>query len=176
MTPDLLAQIKANCEQTEGRIPHFYLDTKGNVTIGIGHYCPNVEAALLIPLSPMGAVASDYAAVQDAPPGLLAQSYSPMCDSRMTDADIDALLEDDLTACSAQLATKLPFDTAPDPAQCAVLDMAFNLGTAKLMSGFPSFVAAFKGGDWATCAKECHRKGISEERNLWTAKLFNTAG
>ncbi len=174
MTPDLLKQIKANCEQAEGRIAHLYLDTKGNVTVGIGHLVPSSGHAVNLELNPESAVASDYAAVRTAKPGMLASAYEPLCQSRMYPQDIDALLDDDLGQCHVDLNKRINIEPFPDPAQAAMLDMAFNLGVSGLMK-FSKLCSAALSGDWATAAAECHRKGISEERNHWTEQMFQRA-
>lgn len=38
------AEVIKNTEKYEGRIPHLYLDTRGLVTVGIGHLIPNKAA------------------------------------------------------------------------------------------------------------------------------------
>ena len=176
MTPELLAQIRVNCEGAEGRIPHFYLDTKGNVTIGIGHLVLSSDHAANLELEPESEIVSDYIAVKNSVPGLIASVYAPLCKTRMTDANIDALLDSDLAGCSGQLSHKFPgMDSFPDPSQAGLLDMGFNLGIGKLGSKFPTFCKAVDARDWATCAKECHRLDIPESRNVWTVNMFNEA-
>jgi hypothetical protein len=53
--------------------------------------------------------------------------------------------------------------------------MAFNLGVNGLISHFPRLIAAVKARDWKTCAAQCHRNGISDERNQKTLDLFRQA-
>lgn len=36
--------VSKTLEEYEGRIDHLYLDTKGKVTVGIGHMIPNAPA------------------------------------------------------------------------------------------------------------------------------------
>lgn len=174
MTKELLAQIKANCEREEGRVPHFYLDTRGGVTVGIGHLVPSLSHAVALALEPKSLVPSDFEAVNDAEPGLLAKAYEHLCHTRMTDEDIDARLSFDIAICEAQLDHRLDITTFPDPAAAACLDMAVNLGVAGLMT-YTKLCAAAKEGDWVTCASECYRHGISDQRNRWTAGLFREA-
>jgi hypothetical protein len=51
--------------------------------------------------------------------------------------------------------------------------MAFNLGLKGLLDGYPRMLAAVQAGDGATAAAECHRNGIGDERNTWTAAQFS---
>lgn len=39
--------------------------------------------------------------------------------------------------------------------QSVLLDMAFNLGVAGLVHGYPKMIAAMTAGDWTTAAAEC---------------------
>lgn len=43
-------EVIKNTENYEGRVPHLYLDTRGLVTVGIGHLIPNKSAMASIPL------------------------------------------------------------------------------------------------------------------------------
>jgi GH24 family phage-related lysozyme (muramidase) len=174
MTPDLLAQIKANCEREEGRVPHFYLDTRGAVTVAIGHLVPSLAHAVSLRMEPKEIIPADFEAVNAAEPGLLAKAYERLCHARMTDEDIDARLSFDIAICEAQLDHRLDITTFPDPAAAACLDMAVNLGVSGLMT-FTKLCAAAKEADWVTCASECYRHGISDQRNRWTAGLFRAA-
>ena len=45
----LKAKLKKKLFQYEGKIPHMYLDTKGYVTVGIGHLLKDVAAAQKVP-------------------------------------------------------------------------------------------------------------------------------
>ena len=75
-----------------------------------------------------------------------------------------------------KVAAALPkWNTYAEPAQEALFDMAFNLGLGGLKK-FPHMLRAVDAGDWATAAAQCHREGISEERNRATAALFLQAG
>ena len=43
-------EVIKNTENYEGRVSHLYLDTRGLVTVGIGHPIPNKSAMASIPL------------------------------------------------------------------------------------------------------------------------------
>ena len=54
------------------------------------------------------------------------------------------------------------------------MDMAFNLGNKGLVSKFPSFTRAAREKNWAKCAEECRRNGISKARNDEVRHLFES--
>ena len=56
--------------------------------------------------------------------------------------------------------------------QLAILDMAYNLGTTKFNDQFQNFIKAANANSEEGMLAEYHRKGISEERNKWTADLL----
>ena len=152
-------------------MPHLYLDTLGNATVGIGHLVPDFAAALSLPFSP-AITGREWHDLTTAPKGMRASAYRLDTQGRLTDAQIDALLEQDIAAVEALLRARFPeYASWPDAADAAMRDVAFNAG----LTGFPKLCAAARVGDWATCALECHRTGISESRNERTAQLFREA-
>ena len=165
-------------ESFEGRVPHMYRCTGGKVTIGIGHAIETPADALTLTWSTNGRPATgaeiqaDYAQIAAAQMGLVAKAYAPFTQSRMADADIDALIAADVTSFETSLATALPnWNTYPEPAQAALFDMAFNLGLGGLKK-FPHLLAAVDAGQWTVATAQCHRQGIGEVRNQQTAALF----
>jgi len=91
----------------------------------------------------------------------------------LPDAEIDALLDRRIAEFEAGLRHDFDgFDSYPERARLGLLDMAFNLGNNGLVTKFPSFTAAARAGDWAKCAAECRRNGISATRNEEVKKLF----
>jgi len=120
----------------------------GKVTIGIGHAIETPADALTLTWSIDGQPAAgdeiqaDYASVAAAQKGLVAKAYAPLTQSRMADADIDALISSDVTSFEAKLAARLPnWNAYPAPAQAALFDMGFNLGPEGLMK-FHQLLAA----------------------------------
>jgi GH24 family phage-related lysozyme (muramidase) len=165
-------------EKFEGRVPHMYRCTGGEVTIGIGHAIQTPADALTLAWSIDGRPATaaeiqaGYASVAAAQIGLVAKAYAPLSQCRIADSDIDALIAADVTRFETSLAAALPnWNTYPAPAQEALFDMAFNLGLGGLQK-FPSLLAAVDAGQWDVAAAQCHRKGIGESRNQETAALF----
>lgn len=170
------AQVIDRLDRFEGRIPHMYRCTGGEVTIGVGHAIQSEDEAEALAWDQPAAVADDYQRVATAEPGLVAGAYADLSTCRMGDTEITRLCDEDVSRFESQLKREFPqWDSYPDVVQQALFDMAFNLGVAGLKK-FVNMLAAVDIGDWETAAKECHRKGIPESRNEETASLFRSAG
>lgn len=176
--------------QFEGDIPYMYLDTKGNVTVGVGHNigrpatCVTAATSLGFVRKDTGAsatreeVAADLAALRGLPYGqkFPAEYYAPHIKLELPAAVRRRLLRADLGTYVADLHDRFPrFDTFPECAQLALLDMDFNLGPK--FDEFVNLSAAANATPprWEACAKECHRKGPNEARNAATKELFHRA-
>lgn len=173
--------VLVRLEKFEGRIPYMYRCTGGEVTVGIGHAIPSGGDAVALDWNVNGQaptpdqVRADYAKVAAAAKGLVAKTYQPLSQCRMTDAAIDALAAGDVTKFTGLIAAALPnWNTYPDGVQAALFDMAYNLGVGGLLK-FHKLIAACDAADWATAANQCHRLGIGEDRNQETAALFRQA-
>lgn len=170
-------------EQFEGCIPHLYLDSRGNVTTAVGLMLPNTTAALTLPWHDPGgaptspeAIAEQMRKVRGAALGHLAAWYRQFTVMRLDECSCRERCARDVDAILPQLSKMfVGFELLPLPARRALVDMAYNIGVAKL-ARFTNLRAAIAHGDWVTAAGECHRIGISERRNAWTAEQFRAAG
>ena len=177
------ANVKDRLNRFEGRIPHLYLCTGQEVTVGVGHaiLTPNLGAQLPFLLlggspAPADQIVSDWEAVKAAPVGLRADEYRRYTTLTLPDEAIDALLDSDIAAFTGQIRAEFSaFEQYQEPAQEAIFDMAYNLGLSGLVKKFPSCTAAVRAQDWTRAALECHRTGIQEERNTETVSLFNAS-
>jgi GH24 family phage-related lysozyme (muramidase) len=192
--------IREHMKRWEGEIPYMYLDTRGYVTVGIGHLLADVKAAQALGFvyredqkttdkngvvrvtakkgdkASAEVIAADYAAVQKKKAGMAASLYKDATRLELPDTELETLLETDVKAKEDGLLKSLPeYRSYPPSARLALLDMAFNLGVFGLINGFPTLRELVKKRDWAAAAKNCHRKGPSEERNQATARLFLAA-
>ena len=185
-----LKLIRTHLRLWEGEISHLYLDTKGLVTIGVGHLVGDISAACELGfvyrsggssftapiLATCSAVEADIASVRRRPAGLVARAYRPYTRLDLPDEKLCQLLESDVSEKESGIARALPeFHGYPASAQVALLDMAFNLGVTGLIRGFPRLVASVRRREWLVAAKQCHRRGPSEDRNAETARLFRRA-
>ena len=168
-------QSLAKLQEFEGCVPWMYLDTVGKVTVGIGIMLTDAGAAAALPFLVQGAVASrseieaEFHRVSAMPRGLVPKRYGGAGCPELSAATMEAHLRTTLTGFEADLRRRLPgYDGLPDPAKMALLDMAYNLGPAGLLEGYPRMLSAVAAGEWAVAAAECVRHGISAERNAWT--------
>jgi GH24 family phage-related lysozyme (muramidase) len=175
--------LKTRQRQSEGVIPHMYLDTRGFVTCGVGHLLETSAHAEALPFcysegrpATVAEIRSEYAVVKGLTPGKVPGFYRIFATLRLMPAAIDELHERDIAAKSAELQSRLPaFVNYPAAAQMALLDMAFNLGTGGLFEKFPTLINTVRARDWLACSVHCHRVGIQDSRNVETAELFKQA-
>lgn len=175
--------LKQRLRQHEGVIPHLYLDTRGLVTVGVGHLIVDENACAAVPLvfangtaAPRVSKVQEYRIIHAMEPAHIWTYYAPKTQLHLTDDSITFLLDSDVAEMFSELKKAIPdLDQAPEPAQDGLLDMAFSMGVARLQHEFPKFMAAAQLHDWATCAVECRRNGVQEWRNTATADLFRQA-
>jgi GH24 family phage-related lysozyme (muramidase) len=164
----------------EGRVHWMYLDTRGNVTAGVGQMLPNAKSATKFPfrrptaeLANPGDILKEFALVKSMKPGLVAGAYRRAESLLLDDPSINAMLHGSLSASAGELAGLFPmFYTYPDAAKVALLDMHFNLGTTKLGHEYTGLCKAVNLQRWPIVSQQCHRMGISAARNDWTAAQF----
>ncbi|PWU05688.1 MAG: hypothetical protein C5B51_13960 [Terriglobia bacterium] len=171
-------EVIARLETFEGRVPHMYRCTGGDVTIGIGHALLAIGDVAALPWMignrPAAAneAQADFQKVAAAPMGLVAGKYAGLTQCRLSDSDILQLARTDLESFVTRLSAELRnWNSYPNPVQAALFDMAFNLGIGGLKK-FVKLLEAVDSGDWETAAQECHRRGVSEQRNDAVAALF----
>ncbi|WP_213805919.1 hypothetical protein [Granulicella sp. dw_53] len=177
-----LEQSLTKLKHFEGSVPWMYRDTVGKVTVGVGLMLPNVEAALALPFTLSGRAATaaeiraDFARVTAMVEGKTAAYYRIPESPQLGEETIDTKLLNVLRQFETRLQTALHgYDQFPDAVKLALLDMAYNLGPAALLSGYPHLIAAVEQGNWVRAAAECTRQGPSAERNTWTRGQFLAA-
>jgi GH24 family phage-related lysozyme (muramidase) len=177
-----LDQSIAKLKEFEGSVGWMYRDTAGKVTVGVGLMLPNVEAACALPFMVAGSAASveqigeEFARVAALPLGKAAGFYRRPGSPELAQETIDAKLESVLVEFEGRLRAKLAgYDKLPDGVKMAMLDMAYNLGPAGLLEGYPRLLHAVETGAWSKAAAECAREGIGEARNAWARQQFLSA-
>ena len=182
--PRLISLLKRG----EGSVNHLYLDTVGKVTVGVGNMLPTAESAGKLPFrhrfsdnrANINDIIIEYGKIKQLPYGKdrPASFYAPYCELYLPEREIDKLLGSRVQEFLKSLRMQFRgFDDYPEAAQLGIMDMIFNLGPTKLFAsaqdgGFPKFCLAVRQQDWATCANECHRRGIADERNNEVKNLF----
>jgi GH24 family phage-related lysozyme (muramidase) len=182
-----IAQSIAQLKIFEGSVAWMYRDTVGLITVGVGNMLPDVAAALKLPfrvqssgeLAGETAVRQDFARVQQLAAAKLPKFYYEYESLILAETDIDALLVSRLQAFEAQLRQEFPrYDTFPDPAKIALMDMAYSLGDAKLRTTYHHLDQAVFGQDWGAAAGFCGRNVHNpafDARNDWTRDQFLAA-
>ena len=169
MTDETKQKLIVMLSAHEGRKAWMYPDTANNVTVGVGHLLATAGAALQLGFSD----ARGEAAMEDDVTNgwnyvkTSNQEYKLLT---LTDSQIDNLLMGDVACFYHVLIQTFPaFETYPEPAQLALYDMVFNLGSFR---AFPRFGAAVLNRNWASAAAECQREGIGAARNQDTKNQF----
>jgi GH24 family phage-related lysozyme (muramidase) len=177
----------------EGCVSHMYLDSKGNVTVGIGQYLNGVSEAtkLRFYLRKTKTEASnkekeeEYKKVEKARPdrtkyprGMKASYYRKFTTMDMTPTDIGELWIERLHEFERLLKHYFKgYADYPAPARQALIDIAYQYGpsgaASKLAQG--KLKEAAEKGDWNAAAANCRRPEAQEERNTKTKELFEEA-
>ncbi len=135
-------------KEEEGNIPYMYRDTKGNVTIGVGHLIPNLKIAKKLPLylyknnEPVRLATDEeitraykYINKIDYGQNIPATKFKPSTKNKIPNIghkkkDINEFLRKDLIEKVDGLRENWPeFDQAPSGLKKAMLDIAFNTGS-----------------------------------------------
>lgn len=175
----------------EGRIKFMYLDTEGNVTVGVGclldtsldasalaFYVP-ADGKLPERLATPAEKEAEFKAISALDRGHLASWYKDrpgLLQLVLKDDEINSLFKERVEKFDKELRNiygKDVMDKLSDRVKESLWDMIFNLGATKLSTQFPSFNKAIKDGDWTTAATESNRTGIPDSRNSYVKGLLN---
>src|SRR3954468_15266085 len=174
---DYIAKLK----EFEGDTDFMYLDSRGNVTIGVGILLATASAAKSAGLgfknrktkkaATADEIEQDFDAVKAAPKGMVESKYEKFTQLVAT-SGLDARLQKELATAKSDAKSYYPdFSNLPDTAQWALVDMAYNLGGAglkkyaKLKTALEKAVQSKAKADWEAAAKESNRNGIQSSRN-----------
>lgn len=166
----------------EGSVAWMYLDTLGNVTVGVGILLDGVSKALALPFVMQGSLAAatpdaieaDFRRVAALNHGMQAIFYKDTTSPILPYAAINAVLQNVVTQNDRDMQQVFSaWSLYPEKVKLGILDMVYNLGETSLLKKFPRFVSAVKAQDWATAAVQCQRDGVGSARNTWTASMFS---
>jgi len=181
---DDFTELKTSLKTNEGCVPYMYLDTKGNVTVGVGHMlkaCGDAQKlSFMLRQNPAAAnaeqIANDFNSVSQQQKGQFFTHYEQFTLLNMPPETMESLLDADIATTEQGVREKFSgYDNYPLEAKTALLDMAFNLGVDGLATKFPRLKAAAEAGNWNTCTMECEREGVQPSRNAWTKRQFESA-
>ena len=178
--------LRQKLETYEGCVEHMYLDTKGYVTIGVGHLLSTLAAAQTLAFitqkesksATKDQIKTDYEAVKKQTKGLVSSSYKKHTKLKLKKADIDKLTNKHIDSFEGELKKIYgsdEFGKYPSDVRLALFDMIFNLGMTNLKSKFPTFNKHIKDKKWSEAAKESNRSDVSESRNKYVKDLLEKA-
>jgi len=165
----------------EGKVPHFYLDPSGLVTIGIGCRVATIHEALQLDFlykdsklpAERDSIRNDFIIVSQSISGQDTSYYDLLTNLFLSEEDIVKLfIVKYLEKLHYTKTYFADFDSFSDNIKLALLDMTFNLGVTGLIMKFPKFTKALQRKDWMAAAAECDRHGISAERNSFVRNTF----
>lgn len=177
----------------EGYIKHIYIDTLGNMTIGVGHLLSTKYSVSGITLyktqnkaltqpATLQEKMDEYDIIKKLSWGttITAKSFEKHSTLVMKNSDIDFLTNKHIDSFYTDLKNSYTkekgypnnFEKYEYNLQLALFDMIFNLGATKLRNGFPNFHSAFKAHDYKKMAIESHRSGINNDRNNYVRDLI----
>jgi GH24 family phage-related lysozyme (muramidase) len=161
----------------EGIINHMYLDSKGFVTVGVGCLLSSPREAIKLPFIPSTEVTADFIALQNKPAGHVASWYKQFTHCLLPSAAIRSEFDRRGVSFVDSLRRLVPtFDDAPEPAQLAMFDIIWNVGSGSMATSWVNLKEAFGRRDFITCASESRRRPpVSAERNVAVGKLFIAA-
>ncbi len=164
--PAVEAVFPAFSARFEGRVSTMYVDVLGLVTVGVGCLIDTPGGAARLPFVHAGGTVATPSEIANAWQNLKAHKdelkhkhwrfAAPYTYGlHLPDAAVDDLMIERLRASEAWLRKTFPaWDSFPADAQLGIVSMAWAAG-ANFTAKFPTFTAAAKRGDWASCAAEC---------------------
>lgn len=177
--------LRGKLHNYEGTIFHMYLDSKGYVTVGIGHLMTSVTEAQKLPFinasttkkATAAEIKTDYEKVKKQTKNLIASSYKKHTKLKLTQAEINKLTNKHIDSFYKELKKIYSnFDTYPNEVRMALYDLIFNLGMTKLKNKWPAFNKHIKAEDWQKAADNSSRKApISAARNKYVKDLLEKA-
>jgi GH24 family phage-related lysozyme (muramidase) len=143
------------------------------------HVAPRAYVPSTPPTNPSGdqananEIKAEWTQMHARPSGHLAGWYAQYATMYMIQSDINQLLQTKINGFEGQLSSLFAtWNDFPAPAQLALLDMFYNLGS---LGGYPKLCDAARYHEWTKCAAECHRAGPSDARNNATRDRFLAA-
>ncbi len=176
--------LRKKLEAYEGKIEHMYKDTKGFITVGIGHLLKDLAAAQAIDFihqstdkkATKDEIKIDFESVKKSPAKLHASHYKKYTILELTSLTIDNLTDKHIDTFERELKRlygAAEFRSFPSEVKLALFDMIFNLGMTRLRQRFPKFNKSIKAKDWNEAAKESNRPNVGLARNKYVKDLLS---
>lgn len=127
--------LRTKLERYEGRVPHMYLDSRGYVTVGVGHLISTKSAAIKLLFlngrrmaATVAEISEDFDGLRKQPAAMRASFYRGHVKLSLADDKIDRLTEQHIDSFHGELRVIYKgFDQYPSSVRLALFDMIFNL-------------------------------------------------
>lgn len=176
--------LRSKMEKYEGKISHMYLDSKGLVTVGVGHLLKDLASAQKLnfkngngmPAS-KSEIKTDYEAVKKQSKNRVAGFYKKHAKLVLTEVDMNLLTNKHIDTFESELKRIFAdFLMYPIEVRYALFDIIFNVGMTDLNTKWPNFKKAVKAKNWTKASEESNRKApVSAERNKYVKDLLEKA-
>jgi GH24 family phage-related lysozyme (muramidase) len=171
----------------EGRRSHFYQDSNGVITVGIGCAYFSEASASMLPMlrksdnsaAEVEEIRQEYRLIAGLPKGKTAEFYGVYARLFLPDSDIDRIFLKRFYGIKSQVRDEsIDVDTLLPPAQLVTMDIAFNVGPERFRT-WTNYLNCLKRNppDYHGAALESHRlPPVSQGRNDWAKNtLLNLA-
>lgn len=177
--------LRKKLSEYEGTVYHMYLDSKGFVTIGVGHLLSTVAEAQKLSFvdsktskkATVDDIKADFENVSKQPKNKFSSYYKAHTKLVLNQIEIDNLTNSHIEIFYNELKLVYPeFDSYPEAARLALFDLIFNLGMTNLRTLWPTFNKAVKEKDWKKAGDASNRSPpISALRNKYVKDLLYDA-
>ncbi len=172
--------LRNNIELYEGKVSHMYLDSRGFVTVGVGHLLSNTYAAQKVffqteagDAASDDVIAEEFVLLQQQEGNRVASYYKQFTQLHVSDETIDGLTNKHIDSFYQELQIIYSeFDTFPRNVKLALFDLIFNLGMTALRKKWPKLNGCIANRDWVGAAENCRRRGIADARNDYVKSLL----
>ncbi len=174
-------KVISHFKDQEGYVNHFYLDTKGIVTIGIGCVL-TLQQALALPFlnrntlvnATTAEIKADFDLVSGLEKGKPANYYFPGLHCYLPENVIYDLFGERIKVFVKGLTAILnDFESYSESLKLVLLDMAFSLGISGLAFKFPKFCLAVRESNSEAAATESIRVDVQQTRNEWAFRILS---
>ncbi|TDX58964.1 hypothetical protein [Orenia marismortui] len=181
-------QLKKILLEGENKTTYMYCDTKGNVTIGVGHLISNLNVAIKLPFkrksdnhkADANDIEKEYKKMKSIwkkNSNYIHTYYGKKASLYISEADIDNtfkldILKKEINIKAALQKKGIVYDNLSREVQLAIFDMAYNMGATGLVNKFPNFIVAIKDANYKEAAKQSSRLDVSKKRNLFVKRLL----
>ncbi len=172
----------------EGYVPHMYLDSRDNVTVGIGLLLRDAETAKTVPFVVRSTnqrahkrhIENAFNKVKNAKISgrAGAAAFRPLTNIEIPEAEAALRALGGIDDFLRQLSSSSfypEFASYPQTAKLGLLDMAYVLGPTGTRDTYKKFTAALRRRNWKVAAKESNRPEVSGRRNTIVREWFERA-